>query len=67
MNYIVNFNLCTLSDEDLSNKVDALTDEMFESGKIPDRQVPARPDHDYDLLVGELVKRFRKQVENDQK
>jgi hypothetical protein len=58
MNSIVNFRLCTLSDEELLEKVDELTDEMYNKGIIHPRHIPARPNEDYDLLVGELVKRF---------
>lgn len=59
MNAIVSFGLCTLSDEDLADKVDQMTDEMYEKGDVHLRHVPARPNQDYDLLVGELCKRFK--------
>lgn len=39
-------------------KVDELTDQMSQTGEIPYRHIPARPNADYDLLVGELLKRF---------
>lgn len=58
MNSIVGFRLCTLSDDDLLEKVDRLTDEMFQGQKVPTRHIPAQPNNDYDLLVGELIKRF---------
>ena len=58
MNAITSFRLCTLSDKDLLNKVDKLTDKIFTEQKIPSRHVPARPNEDYDLLVGELILRF---------
>lgn len=58
MNALVSFRLCTLSDEELVRRVDQLTDEMYQTGKIPSRHIPARPNEDYDLLVGELCKRF---------
>lgn len=58
MNEIVNFRLCTLSNEELLKKVDSMTDEMFETQKVPVRQIPARPNDDYDLLVGEMIQRF---------
>lgn len=60
MNALVNFNLCKLSDKRLIELVDKMTDEMFETGKIPTRHIPARPEEDYDLLVGELLKRFQR-------
>ena len=59
MNGIANFRLCKLSNENLIKKIDLMTDEMYMSGKIPDRHVPARPDDDYDLLIGELILRFK--------
>lgn len=58
MNGIVRFRLCSLSDRELVKKVDAMTDEMYENNKVHPRNVPARPDQDYDLLVGELCVRF---------
>ena len=63
MNRLVSFNLCTLTDEELLKKVDEQTDNIYKAGKIPSRNVPARPNEDYDLLVGELVKRFSNRVE----
>lgn len=62
MNTIASFRLCTLTDQELIEKVDQLTDEMCQTQKIPSRHVPARPDKDYDLLVGELLVRFDKLV-----
>ena len=62
MNGIVSFRLCTLSDEELIEKVDQGTDEMYKTGKIPARHIPARPDQDYDLLVGELILRFKEKI-----
>lgn len=65
MNTIVSFRLCTLSDEELVKKIDELTDKMYKTGKIPDRHIPARPNDDYDLLVGELLLRYTKNKESD--
>jgi hypothetical protein len=58
MNAITKFRLCTLTDDELLGAVDAATDQMFQTGKIPDRQIPARPDADFDLIVGEMICRF---------
>ena len=58
MNAIVRFRLCSLSDRELVEKVDAMTDEMYKNNKVHPRNIPARPDQDYDLLVGELCARF---------
>ena len=60
MNAIVSFRLCTLTDKELLDKVDELTDKMYQTHKIPSRNIPALPDADYDLLVGELIYRFAK-------
>jgi len=46
-----------LSDESLLDKVDKATDKLFESQEVPTRHIPAKPDSDYDLLVGELILR----------
>ena len=35
-----------------------MTDEIYTTGKIPTRHIPARPDDDYDLLIGELLSRY---------
>lgn len=58
MNAIVSFRLCTLTDDELLRKLDEATDRMFEEQKVPLRHIPAQPNNDYDLLVGELIKRF---------
>lgn len=64
MNALSKFRLCTLSDRELLDKVDSMTDEMYKTGKIPNRHIPALPDDDYDLLVGELLQRFIEQTAN---
>lgn len=58
MNALVSFGLCDLTDEELLTRVDKAVDEMYQTGKIPDRRIPARPNDDFDLLVGELVHRY---------
>ncbi len=67
MNGLVSFGLCTLTDEELIEKVDSLTDEMYEKGKLHSRHIPARPNADYDLLVGELLIRFKNTLSNETK
>ena len=60
MNAMVNFRKCTLANEELLTKVDNKTDFMYsEFGKVPSRNIPAKVDDDYDLLIGELLVRFR--------
>lgn len=63
MNGLVSFNLCTLTDNELVAKVDQMTDEMYQTSRMPNRHIPAQPNEDYDLLVGELVKRFMQKLE----
>lgn len=58
MNAIAKFRKCTLTHDELLARFDGLVDRMFQMGKIPERQIPARPDDDFDLLAGELVLRF---------
>jgi len=55
---LVNFRLCELSNEQLMEAVSEALNKMYETGKIPSRHIPARPDEDFDLLVGELLVRF---------
>jgi hypothetical protein len=58
MNTIATFRLCTLTDDELVKRIDEKTDEMYKTGKIHYMSIPARPDEDYDLLIGELINRF---------
>ena len=58
MNAITSFRLCKLSTHDLIAKIDEQTDNMFKNQEVPVRHIPARPDADYDLLIGELILRF---------
>jgi hypothetical protein len=58
MNSIVSFRKCTLTDDELLKKVDYITDQIYISREIPSRHIPARPNDDYDLLIGELILRF---------
>lgn len=60
MNAICQFRKCTLTDKELAAEIDRITDEMyFKTHEVPTRQIPARPDKDYDLLIGELLIRFK--------
>lgn len=56
---IVNFRLCTLTDDEL---VKSLSDKlccMYEPPYVlPSRSIPAKPNEDFDLLLGELIVRF---------
>lgn len=62
---VVQFRKCTLTDKELANAVAEALDKMYDTGKIPSRQIPARPDKDFDLLVGELIVRFIEATGND--
>ncbi len=62
----------TLSDEELLKKVDKMTDKIYavnDSVRLPShiyRHIPARPNEDYDLLVGRLIRKFQQlQKEKD--
>lgn len=59
MNAIATFRKCTLSDEALIKKIDRAIDRMYEEGEIPMRHIPARPNDDLDIMIGELLLRYR--------
>jgi hypothetical protein len=67
MNKIVGFGLCKLSDKELMEKVDKHVDDIYRTGRIPSRHIPARPDEDFDLLIGELIMRYYAVVYNKSK
>ncbi|MCP5016911.1 MAG: hypothetical protein GY938_16825 [Ketobacter sp.] len=52
-----------MTDRELVEAVDREVDAMYKNRKIPPRHIPARPDEDFDLLVGELVLRFLELIE----
>jgi hypothetical protein len=66
MNAIATFRKCTLTDRELLEKVDSMTDKMYSNPpyEVPYRHIPARPNDDYDLLVGELILRFKERIES---
>ena len=55
---LVGFRLCKLDNEELARCVAEGLNKMYDTGKLPDRHIPARPDQDFDLLLGELIVRF---------
>ena len=56
---LIQFRLCTLTDEQLANAVAEALEKMYNPPvSVPTRHIPARPNEDFDLLVGELVVRF---------
>lgn len=65
MNQIVSFRLCKLTDKELLEKVDTQTDKLFDVKHkhqregVLTRHIPAKPNEDYDLLIGELLLRFK--------
>lgn len=65
MNALVSFRLCKLTDDQLINRIDQLTDDLYINNKVPARNIPARPDDDYDLLIGELLLRFKEKILNE--
>lgn len=52
------FRKCKLTDIELVRAVSDGLNEMYRVGKIPVRMIPARPDEDFDLILGELIIRF---------
>lgn len=60
---IVNFRKCTLDDRELCRRATDALNQMYNDGKIPARHIPAQPNEDFDLLVGELVVRMLEQRE----
>ena len=71
MNNIASFRLCTLSNQELIEAVDKATDELYNSEKQAlrriTRHIPARPNEDYDLIVGELIYRFAEMNKQQEK
>jgi len=56
---LVQFRKCTLTDELLAEAVAAGLNKMYsEPVSVPTRHIPARPDEDFDLLVGEMAIRL---------
>lgn len=55
---LVQFRLCTLDDKELMLKVATTLANMYSTGDIPSRNIPARPNADFDLLIGELIFRY---------
>ncbi len=56
---LIQFRLCKLTDEQLAEAVAAGLNKMYlDPASAPSRSIPARPDKDFDLLVGELIVRF---------
>jgi hypothetical protein len=71
MNSITNFRECTLTDQELLQKIDKLTDQIYDGNddKFPKclyRHIPARPNDDYDLLIGELLLRFKERITKEE-
>lgn len=60
---ICNFRKCTLSDDELLQAVSNHMEKLYQVGSIPCRHIPARPNEDFDLLVGELMIRLSETVE----
>ena len=65
MNNITQFRKTTLSNKELIEKIDKLTDKMFNTQKVPIIHIPVRPNEDYDILIGELLIRFNELIKNN--
>jgi len=64
MNTVATFRKCTLTDQELIDKVDKMTDAIYSIGgdhfpNVLIRHIPAQVNDDYDLIVGELIIRFK--------
>lgn len=55
---LIQFRLCKLENKELAERVAAALNQMYDTGRLPVREIPARPDDDFDLLIGELIVRF---------
>lgn len=55
---LIQFRLCELGNKELCLKIAEELNSMYQTGKVPSRNIPARPDEDFDLLVAELIVRF---------
>lgn len=66
MNKIASFRLCSLTDKELISRIDKLSDEMYKTNNVPVIHIPARPDEDFDLLIGELMLRFSEKIKAKQ-
>lgn len=60
---LIQFRLCTLSDTELYEKVARGLNEMYKTGNLPSRHIPAQPNDDFDLILSELIVRFKELVE----
>lgn len=73
MNAIARFRKCTLTDEELLEKVDKMVDSLYKETKnrnyhitnVLSRHIPARPNDDFDLLIGELIIRYHEKINNE--
>lgn len=61
---LIQFRYCSLTDQDLAEKVADGLNKMYKPPfRLPARNIPARPDEDFDLILGELIVRFIEKVE----
>lgn len=56
---LIQFRHCKLEDKELAERVAKHLEQMYKPPvSIPPRNIPARPDEDFDLLLAELIVRF---------
>ena len=61
---LVQFRKCTIADRDLAEAVVKGMNEMYtDPVSVPTRQIPARPNEDFDLITGELIVRYLEKTE----
>lgn len=63
MNGVATFRKCSLSNDELIKRADGMIDSLYNENadrhKILSRHIPARPDEDFDLVLGEVLLRLR--------
>ncbi len=62
---IIQFRKCSLTDEQLAEAAAAWLARIYTPPiQVPTRHIPARPDEDFDLIIGELIYRFHSRTPN---
>ena len=65
---LIQFRKCTLTDKQLAEAAAAWLERIYTPPiQVPVRNVPARPDEDFDLVIGELIYRFSQLIEQQKK
>ena len=54
---------CDLKNKELIERIELHIDDMYKTGRLPVRTIPAKPNNDFDLLVSELIVRYENLLE----